>query len=126
VPPACGCHKEHGFYLVAVRGFSMAAAGGVLAVYVLGSMVCQITGGWLTDALGRRPSLTMEMLANGASLITSSPWTSTSPTPWMTAAHHGDLLVTTTGCCGEGSKVVLVPAAGSGEPSYRPGGRWAG
>jgi MFS family permease len=41
--------------LVAVRGFSMAAAGGVLAVYALGSMVCQITGGWLADALGRRP-----------------------------------------------------------------------
>jgi MFS family permease len=42
--------------LVAVRGFSMAAAGGVLAVYALGSMVCQVTGGWLADALSRRPS----------------------------------------------------------------------
>jgi hypothetical protein len=61
---------------------------------VLGAMVCQITGGWLADALGRRPSLTLDMLANGASLMTSSRWTSTSPTPWMTAAHPGDLLAT--------------------------------
>jgi hypothetical protein len=37
--------------------------------------------------------LTLEMLANSASLITSSRSTSTSPTPWMTAAHHADLLV---------------------------------
>jgi hypothetical protein len=34
----------------------MAAAGGVLAVYALGSMVRQVTGSWLADALSRRPN----------------------------------------------------------------------
>src|SRR5258708_39536330 len=43
-----------GVYLVAVRGFSVTAAGAVLAVYALGSMVSQILGGWLADRLGRR------------------------------------------------------------------------
>jgi MFS family permease len=58
-----------GVYLVAVRGFPVAAAGGVLAVYALGSMFSQITGGLLADTLGRRATLTLGMLANGASLI---------------------------------------------------------
>jgi MFS family permease len=58
-----------GIYLVAVRGFSTAGAGGVLAVYALGSMVSQILGGVLADTLGRRATLTLGMLANGASLI---------------------------------------------------------
>ncbi len=58
-----------GVYLVAVRGFSVAAAGAVLAVYALGSMASQILGGWLADRLGRRAALTVGMLANGASLI---------------------------------------------------------
>src|SRR6266540_6066464 len=56
-------------YLVAVRGFPVAAAGGVLAVYALGSMISQITGGLLADTLGRRVTLTAGMLANGACLI---------------------------------------------------------
>jgi len=56
-------------YLVAVRGFPVAAAGGVLAVYALGSMISQITGGLLADTLGRRATLTAGMLANGACLI---------------------------------------------------------
>src|SRR6266498_2119752 len=56
-------------YLVAVRGFPVAAAGGVLAVYALGSMISEITGGLLADTLGRRATLTAGMLANGACLI---------------------------------------------------------
>jgi len=70
--------------------------------------------------------LTLEMLANSASLITSSRSTSTSPTPWMTAAHHADLLVMDDRVLHEGSKLILVSAAACGELSYRPGGRWAG
>ncbi len=58
-----------GVYLVAARGFSVAAAGGVLAVYALGSMASQIAGGWLADRLGWRAALTAGMLANGSSLI---------------------------------------------------------
>lgn len=58
-----------GLYLVTVRGFSAAAAGTVLAVYALGSMTSQILGGVLADALGRRATLILGMLANGASLI---------------------------------------------------------
>jgi MFS family permease len=58
-----------GVYLIAVRGFSVAAAGAVLAIYALGSMASQILGGWLADRLGRRATLTVGMLANGASLI---------------------------------------------------------
>lgn len=58
-----------GVYLVAVRGFPVTAAGEVLAIYALGSMLSQILGGVLADTLGRRPTLTLGMLANGASLI---------------------------------------------------------
>ncbi len=58
-----------GVYLVAVRGFPVSAAGGVLAVYALGSMVSQILGGMLADTLGRRATMTLGMLANGTSLI---------------------------------------------------------
>jgi MFS family permease len=59
-----------GVYLVAVRGFPATAAGAVLTVYEAGSMVSQILGGALADALGRRATLTAGMLANGAALIT--------------------------------------------------------
>ncbi len=58
-----------GVYLVAVRGFSVAAAGAVLAIYALGSMLSQILGGALADTLGRRATLSAGMLANGACLI---------------------------------------------------------
>src|SRR5215510_7275559 len=58
-----------GVCLVAVRGFPVTTAGGVLAIYALGSLASQILGGWLADALGRRAALTAGMLANGASLI---------------------------------------------------------
>lgn len=58
-----------GVYLVAVRGFSVAAAGAVLAIYALGSMASQILGGWLADRLGRRAAIAAGMLANGTSLI---------------------------------------------------------
>src|SRR5262249_32029984 len=58
-----------GVYLIAVRGFSVAAVGAVLAIYALGSMASQILGGWLADRLGRRAALTAGMLANGACLI---------------------------------------------------------
>jgi predicted MFS family arabinose efflux permease len=59
-----------GVYLVAVRGFPATAAGALLAVCAAGSMVSQILGGALADALGRRATLTAGMLANGAALIT--------------------------------------------------------
>lgn len=58
-----------GIYLIAVRGFSAAEAGAVLAIYALGSMASQILGGWLADRLGRRSALTAGMLANGAALV---------------------------------------------------------
>lgn len=58
-----------GIYLVAVRGLPVAAAGAALAVYALGSVISQITGGLLADTLGRRATLILGTLANGASLI---------------------------------------------------------
>lgn len=59
-----------GIYLVAVRGFAVTAAGGVLAIYALGLIMSQILGGLLTDMLGRWPTLTLGMLANACSLLT--------------------------------------------------------
>ena len=75
-----------GLYLVAVRGFPVAAAGGVVAVYALGSMVSQILGGLLADTLGRRATLTVGMLANGASLIALDYVTATPAVIAMTFA----------------------------------------
>ena len=72
-----------GIYLVAVRGFAVTAAGGVLAIYALGLIVSQMLGGLLADTLGRRPTLTLGMLANAASLITLGYLTAA---PALTAA----------------------------------------
>ncbi len=58
-----------GLYLVGVRGLSVVAAGAVLAVYGVGSMISQLLGGFLADTLGRRATFTMGMLANGAAAI---------------------------------------------------------
>jgi MFS family permease len=57
------------FYLVAVRGLSLAATGAVLALFGLGSVVSQILGGVLADRIGRRPTLAGGMLATAAAML---------------------------------------------------------
>ncbi len=57
------------FYLTTVRGMSLEAAGAVLALFGLGSVVSQILGGYLSDRIGRRATLSGGMLASAAAMI---------------------------------------------------------
>jgi MFS family permease len=65
------------FYLTAVRGFSLAATGAVLALFGLGSVVSQVLGGVLADRVGRRATLTGGMLATAGAMLTLGYVTST-------------------------------------------------
>lgn len=65
------------FYLTGVRGFSIAAAGAVLALFGLGSVVSQMLGGVLADRVGRRATLTAGMLSTAAAMLTLGYVTST-------------------------------------------------
>ncbi|GGK88524.1 MFS transporter [Sphaerisporangium melleum] len=58
-----------GIYLTQSRGMSLAAAGVVLAVFGVGSLVSQLVAGWLTDRLGRRATLSGGMVATAFTMI---------------------------------------------------------
>ena len=49
-------------YLTSQRGFSPAHAGVALTIFGAGAAVSQILGGWLTDHVGRRPTLAAGMV----------------------------------------------------------------
>ncbi|HEY9473606.1 MAG TPA: MFS transporter, partial [Mycobacteriales bacterium] len=57
------------FYLSGARGMSVTATGSVLAVIGIGGTVSQLIGGFLTDRIGRRATLTVGMLATGAVML---------------------------------------------------------
>jgi MFS family permease len=57
------------YYLTGHLGLSVTAAGVVLAANGLGGIFSQLIAGAATDRFGRRATLTLGMLANGASLI---------------------------------------------------------
>jgi predicted MFS family arabinose efflux permease len=57
------------YYLTGHRGLSVTSAGIVLAANGLGGIFSQVIAGAGTDVIGRRATLTLGMLANGASLI---------------------------------------------------------
>ncbi|MFC6085469.1 MDR family MFS transporter [Sphaerisporangium aureirubrum] len=58
-----------GVYLTQARGMSLAAAGLVMAVFGVGSLMSQLVAGWLTDRLGRRATLTGGMVATAVMMI---------------------------------------------------------
>jgi MFS family permease len=57
------------YYLTGHRGLSVTTTGVILAGSGLGSVVSQLTAGAAADRFGRRATLTLGMLATGASLI---------------------------------------------------------
>lgn len=65
-------------YLTQARGFSVAAAGGVLTVYGAGSLISQPVGGLLADRIGRRPVLCLGLASNAAANVflglSAAPW----------------------------------------------------
>ncbi|MCG5212152.1 MDR family MFS transporter [Streptosporangium sp. KLBMP 9127] len=58
-----------GVYLTQARGFSLVAAGLVMAVYGVGSLLSQLVAGWLADRVGRRITLTGGMLATAVTMV---------------------------------------------------------
>ncbi|REF97468.1 MFS transporter [Asanoa ferruginea] len=56
-------------YLVRHQGFDPATAGAVVSAFGAGSLVSQPLGGWLTDRVGRRPTLVAGMLATAAAYL---------------------------------------------------------
>ncbi|MEU7453373.1 MDR family MFS transporter [Streptosporangium roseum] len=58
-----------GVYLTQARGMSYAAAGAVMAVFGVGSLLSQIIAGWLADRFGRRITLTGGMVATAATMV---------------------------------------------------------
>ncbi|GII75968.1 MFS transporter [Sphaerisporangium rufum] len=58
-----------GVYLTQARGMSLAAAGVVLAVFGMGSLVSQLVAGWLADRIGRRATLAGAMVATAAGML---------------------------------------------------------
>jgi MFS family permease len=58
-----------GVYLTQARGVSVAGAGLVMAVFGGGSLISQLLGGWLTDRIGRRATLSGGMLATAAAML---------------------------------------------------------
>lgn len=58
-----------GVYLTQARGMSLAAAGAVMAVFGVGSLLSQIIAGWLADRFGRRITLTGGMVATAATMV---------------------------------------------------------
>lgn len=57
-------------YLTGGRGMSVGATGVVLSVFGAGSVLSQFLGGVLTDAVGRRATLTVGMVTTGAAMLT--------------------------------------------------------
>jgi MFS family permease len=101
-----------GIYLVVVRGLPVAAAGGALAVYALGSVVSQVTGGLLADTLGRRATLILGTLANGAALIALGYVTAPPAVIAMTFAAGAT--IDTYRPAAQALVADLIPAAGRG------------
>ncbi|MFG1960754.1 MDR family MFS transporter [Nonomuraea sp. NPDC049028] len=58
-----------GVYLTQARGVSVAGAGLVMAVFGAGSLISQLLGGWLTDRIGRRATLSGSMIATAAAML---------------------------------------------------------
>ncbi len=58
-----------GVFLTQERGMSYAAAGTVMAVFGVGSLLSQILAGWLTDRFGRRITLTGGMVATAVTMV---------------------------------------------------------
>lgn len=58
-----------GVYLTQARGMSYAAAGVVMAVFGVGSLLSQILAGWLSDRFGRRITLTGGMIATAVAMV---------------------------------------------------------
>ena len=56
-------------YLVRERGLEPTAAGTVVAGFGLGSLFSQPLGGWLSDRVGRRPTLTGGMATTAAAYL---------------------------------------------------------
>ena len=57
------------FYLTGVRGLSVTETGLVLALFGLGSVLSQITGGVLADRVGRRATLAGGMVTTAAAML---------------------------------------------------------
>ena len=58
-----------GVYLTQSRGLSLAAAGMVMAVFGVGSLLSQLTAGMLADRIGRRATLSGGMVATAAMML---------------------------------------------------------
>ncbi|MEO3789771.1 MFS transporter [Nonomuraea sp. B10E15] len=58
-----------GVYLTQSRGLSLAAAGLVMGVYGVGSLLSQLLAGILTDRIGRRATLSGGMVATAVSML---------------------------------------------------------
>ncbi|MFG1611928.1 MDR family MFS transporter [Nonomuraea wenchangensis] len=58
-----------GVYLTQSRGLSVTAAGLVMGVFGVGSLLSQPLAGMLTDRIGRRATLSGGMLATGAAML---------------------------------------------------------
>lgn len=57
-----------GVFLTQERGMSYAAAGAVMTVFGVGSLLSQVLAGWLTDRFGRRITLTGGMVATALTM----------------------------------------------------------
>ncbi|GAA1274174.1 MFS transporter [Planotetraspora silvatica] len=58
-----------GIYLTQARGMSLAAAGLVMTVFGVGSLLSQPFAGWLADHFGRRVTLSGSMIATAVTFI---------------------------------------------------------
>lgn len=56
-------------YLIKVRHVSVADAGGVVAMFGAGSIGASFLGGYLTDHLGRKPTLAIALFGGAAAMI---------------------------------------------------------
>jgi MFS family permease len=56
-------------YLIKVRGVSVAEAGGVVAMYGAGSIGASFIGGYLTDHVGRKPTLVIALFGGAAAML---------------------------------------------------------
>ncbi len=57
------------FYLTKERGFSVATAGRIVALFGAGAVVAALVGGVLADRLGRRPTMLLSMVGGGVLMI---------------------------------------------------------
>lgn len=57
-------------YLVDARGLSLAATGRVIALGSIGLLAGNISGGWLADRVGRKPTLLLALIVNAIGIGT--------------------------------------------------------